>query len=226
MNLSKVGELLEDGGVAERNVDHAVVSKSRHGGDAGGFLSSTWRSSGDEETSVLAPERAVLPLTILLEMFLNAHVNGRVSYLATSLVPESLELRREVTVTGGDTEEETIVLLENVRVGEDLRVVLAHFLRASWLSWAVLPCDRSAQWERTSSGGPPWEESPQPGKGRRSHQLSRYHEPQPQQGYGRGRTWSTIAPPCQIQSLRREPDLSPAGVVVYSRRQWRCGDHG
>lgn len=35
------------------------------------------------------------------------------------LVPEGLELSRVVAVSGGNTEEETIVLLESLGVGED-----------------------------------------------------------------------------------------------------------
>lgn len=42
--------------------------------------------------------------------------------VAYSLVPEGLELSGPVTVSGGDTEEETVVLLEGLGVGED-RVV-------------------------------------------------------------------------------------------------------
>jgi hypothetical protein len=78
VNSIEGGELLEDSGVSERNVDHAVVSKGAHGSNAGGLLTATETCGGNEETSVLAPEGAVLPLT-------------------TGLVPEYLELSGEVT---------------------------------------------------------------------------------------------------------------------------------
>lgn len=50
---------------------------------------------------------------------------GTVLPLATSLVPEGLPLGREVTITGRDTEEEGIVLLESGRVleGRDAAVL-------------------------------------------------------------------------------------------------------
>lgn len=99
-DFSEVGLDFKGGLVTERDVDDAVVGESAHGGDASGLLAATDGSSADEETGVLAPERTVLPL-------------------ATSLVPESLELRGVVAVTGGDTEEEGVVLLEDLRVGED-----------------------------------------------------------------------------------------------------------
>jgi hypothetical protein len=40
-------------------------------------------------------------------------------HVAYSLVPEGLELSGPVAVSGGDTEEDTIVLLEGLGVGED-----------------------------------------------------------------------------------------------------------
>ena len=76
-----------------------MVSQGRHGGNDSALLSTTWSSSGDEDTSVLAPIPAVRPL-------------------ASSRVPESLPLGREVTITGGDAEKERIVLLERCGVGD------------------------------------------------------------------------------------------------------------
>jgi len=76
-----------------------VVSKSAHAGNHRALLPTTWRRSADEHASVLTPVRARLPL-------------------CTGLVPERLELSRVVAVTGRDTEEEGIVLLERLRVGE------------------------------------------------------------------------------------------------------------
>ena len=97
MDLTQVGQLTEGGLVAQRNVDQAVVSKSAHGSKASGLLATTLGTGRDEQTSVLAPVAATGPDT-------------------TGLVPESLPLGGEVTVAGGDTEEESIVFGEVGRI--------------------------------------------------------------------------------------------------------------
>jgi len=80
-DLTQVCEDVEGGLVAERDVDEAVVRQSGHGGDGRALLPTTLGASGDEEAGVLAPEGTSLPL-------------------ATSLVPEGLELSREVACPG------------------------------------------------------------------------------------------------------------------------------
>jgi len=81
--------------VPKRNEDHSVVSQSRHGICTSHLLSTTWGGTRDKETNVLPSEATGSPET-------------------TGLVNEGLPLAREVTVTGGDTEEEGIVLCELV----------------------------------------------------------------------------------------------------------------
>ena len=98
VDLLKIGQLSEGGLVAQRNVDEAVVDESRHGGDGGGLLATTEGAGADEHTSILAPEGALLPLL-------------------AGLVPEGLELGGEVAVTGGDTEEDGIVVKESLVAG-------------------------------------------------------------------------------------------------------------
>lgn len=95
VDLLKVGQLSESSLVAERNVDEAVVNQSGHAGDGGGLLATTEGTGADEHAGVLAPEAALLPLL-------------------AGLVPEGLELGREVSVTGGNTEEDTV---EGLKLG-------------------------------------------------------------------------------------------------------------
>lgn len=103
VDLLEVGELRKYGLVAQGNVDEAVVGQSRHGGDGCGLLAAAEGTGADEETGVLAPEGALLPLL-------------------ASLVPEGLELGREVAVAGGDAEEDGVVRLEIGGVVQDRNV--------------------------------------------------------------------------------------------------------
>ena len=96
VDLVQVGQLTEGGLVAQRNVDQAVVGKSTHGSESSGLLATTQGTGRDEETGVLAPVATSGPDT-------------------TGLVPEGPPLSGEVTVAGGDTEEESIVSGELVR---------------------------------------------------------------------------------------------------------------
>lgn len=89
VNLVQVAQLGEDGLVAQGNVDEAVVSESAHRGKSSGLLTTTLGTGGDEETGVLAPVATRAPD-------------------ATGLVPEGLPLSREVTVTGRDTEQNSV----------------------------------------------------------------------------------------------------------------------
>jgi hypothetical protein len=100
VDLIEVGQVGECVLVAEGNVDEAVVSKGAHGGDAGRLLATTLGAGADEQTGVLAPVGAVGPLL-------------------ARVVKESLPLRGEVAVAGGDTEEDGVVLLEGGGVGQE-----------------------------------------------------------------------------------------------------------
>lgn len=100
VNLVQIGKVGECGLVAQWHVDEAVVGEGAHGSQAGALLATTLSTGGDEETSVLAPEASLLPLL-------------------ASPVPESLELGGEVSVTGRDTEEDTVELLEDRGVLKD-----------------------------------------------------------------------------------------------------------
>lgn len=64
-DLGEVSKSTEDSLVAEGNEDHAVVNEGRHGADDGGLLTTAGGASGNEGTSVLAPEGTVLPLATL-----------------------------------------------------------------------------------------------------------------------------------------------------------------
>lgn len=102
-NLSQGGHLGESLGVTEGNVDDAVVGKGGEGVHGSALLTSTNTGGRDEDTGVLAVEASGGPDL-------------------TGAVPEGLPLCGEVAVTGGDTEEECVVLLEDVGVGEGLDV--------------------------------------------------------------------------------------------------------
>lgn len=93
-NLREVSQLAESLGITEGNVDDAVVGEGGDGVLSSGLLTTTLRSGRDEDTSHLAPEATGSPL-------LAGHV------------PEGLPLGGEVSVTGGDTQKEGIVALED-----------------------------------------------------------------------------------------------------------------
>ena len=105
VHFVQVGELPEDGLVAQGDVDHAMMGECAHGGDAGGLLAASQSGGGDEEADVFAPEAALLPL-------------------ASGTVEEGLPLGGEVAVASGDPEEDTVVLLKLVgRDDGDFRVL-------------------------------------------------------------------------------------------------------
>lgn len=58
VDLGQVGDVGEGLGVAEGDVDDAVVSQGGHGGEGSGLLTTAGGSSGDEETGLLAPVAA------------------------------------------------------------------------------------------------------------------------------------------------------------------------
>lgn len=72
------------------------MGEGRETGNDGRLLATTGGTGGDEDTGVLARK-------------------GTGGPKAASCVPEGLELGGEVTVTGGDTEEETTTLLVSRR---------------------------------------------------------------------------------------------------------------
>lgn len=99
MDLREVGELTERVLVSERNEGETVVSQSAHGSNGSRFLTTTGGTSGDEDTGRLAPVTTAGPD-------------------ATGLVPEGLPLGGEVTVTGGDTEEDGVVFEKSLGLSD------------------------------------------------------------------------------------------------------------
>ena len=87
--LVQSGQVGEGFRVAEGHVDDAVVSEGAHGSQRGRLLASSHRGGGEEEAGVLAPVAAARPVL-------------------ACRVPECLPLGREVAVTGGDAEEESL----------------------------------------------------------------------------------------------------------------------
>jgi hypothetical protein len=134
VHLGDVGELAENGLVAQGHVEETVVGESAHGGNGGALLATAETSGGDEETGVFALEREREKVSSMLRMgtrgalFSEGKWEQGTNPEATSRpllaggVPKSLPLGREVSVTGRDAEEEGIVLLELGRVGEGLDV--------------------------------------------------------------------------------------------------------
>ena len=92
-NLGDIGQDGESVLVSEGNEDETEVSKGAHGGDSSRLLTSSHGSSGDEQSSVLAGECTLLPQS-------------------TGGVDERLELAGEVSVTGGDAEDDTVIVRE------------------------------------------------------------------------------------------------------------------
>lgn len=100
VDLGQVGQLGKGVGVAQGDVDDAVVGEGGQGGDGGGLLAAAEGGGGDEEAGELAVEGTLLPL-------------------GTGVVPEGLPLGGEVSVPGGDTDQEGIVLGQLGWVVED-----------------------------------------------------------------------------------------------------------
>ena len=89
VDLVQVGQHAKRSLVAKGNVDETVVHKRAHAGNGSRLLATAQGARRNEDTGVLSPEGALLPLL-------------------ACLVPEGLELGGEVAVTGGDTEEDTV----------------------------------------------------------------------------------------------------------------------
>lgn len=134
VDLVQVGHEGEGLGVAEGDVDDAVVGESGHGGDGGGFLAAAHGGGGDEETGHLAPEAAAGPEAAgLVPESLDIGVSFWFFSLFTTcieikkldgekgetMLTSYLPLGREVAVTSGNADEEGIVLLQCGRIFED-----------------------------------------------------------------------------------------------------------
>lgn len=89
--------------VSKRHIDEAVVSERRHGSNGGGFLTASLSAGGDEKPGELLSIRSLGPLL-------------------ASLVPEGLPLGGEVSVSSGNSKQDSVVFLEHSRVGENLDV--------------------------------------------------------------------------------------------------------
>jgi hypothetical protein len=120
-NLREIGKDWEDSLVAQWHVDDTMMGQSRHGSDASALLATTESTCAHEQTGILAPESTLLPL-------------------ATSRIPEGLPLSWEIAVSGGDAEEEGIVLLKLAWVLDGWDAVVlwwsVHLLED--LSWECL----------------------------------------------------------------------------------------
>ena len=90
---------MESGRVSQGHVDDAVVSKGAHRRQRRALLSSTLGGGRDEDAGVFAVVATGLPLL-------------------AGVIPKGLPLRGEVAETGGDSEQEGVVFLELVGVGE------------------------------------------------------------------------------------------------------------
>lgn len=95
MNLCQVGQLRECLGVSKRDKDNAVVGQGADGVGDGGLLPSSRCASGNEDTSIFVGEATGGPKP-------------------AGSIPEGLPLSGEVTVAGGDTEEEGVEVLKFV----------------------------------------------------------------------------------------------------------------
>lgn len=93
MDLLQVGQQRENSLVAQGDVDPAVMRERAHRRKGSRLLTTTQSAGRDEQTRVLAPETTAGPD-------------------AAGLVPEGLPLRGEVTVPGGNAEQDGVVLLQ------------------------------------------------------------------------------------------------------------------
>lgn len=116
-DLGQVGEQGEGGLISKWDVDDTVMSQCAQSIDNSGFLSSSWGRGRDKDAGIFTPVASALPL-----------LAGR--------IPECLPLRREISVAGGNTEQEAVVRLEGIGGGErDIGVLGGgvhlgkHFLR-------------------------------------------------------------------------------------------------
>lgn len=98
VDLANVHELAGGLGVAEGDVDEAVVGEGAHGGNGRRLLSAAQGARGHEQAGELAVVEAVGPLS-------------------AGAVPERFPLGGEVAVAGGDAHEDGVVLLELLGAG-------------------------------------------------------------------------------------------------------------
>lgn len=98
-DFRNIGELGEGLGISKGNVDDSVVCHGRHSGNDRALLSTTRGTGRDEDTGVFA-------------------IISTGSPLAASGIPERLPLSWEVTITGGNANEERIVALEGLGIDD------------------------------------------------------------------------------------------------------------
>ena len=169
VNLIEVGQLAKDGLVTQRDIDHAVMSEGAHGSKASGLLTTALSTSGDEETSVLAPVATGGPDS-------------------TGGIPESLPLSREVTIAGGDTEQNTVILRE--LLGSDGRVL--GLGRGVHLGQNLLRKSLGNPAGVVSGDEPKAINGEHTGRCRPGHQQPQYPSSQPRPSSGCGRRASTV----------------------------------
>lgn len=98
-NLGQIGQQGKGGFVSQRHIDDAVMGQCAQRGNDGGFLSPSRGSGGDEDAGKLAPIASRLPL------------------LAGG-IPKGLPLGGEVSVAGGDAQQESVIAFEDLRRDE------------------------------------------------------------------------------------------------------------
>lgn len=96
VDFREVSELAKSSSIPKRNVDDAMVSQGRHCSDVGALLSTTVSCSRDEDAAVFAPVFSSCPLL-------------------TRGVPKCLPLSWEITISGWDANEESVVRFKNGR---------------------------------------------------------------------------------------------------------------
>ena len=101
MDLVEVRQQREDGLVAQRDVDPAVVGKSAHCSDRSRLLTTARSTCGHENARVLAPKATTGPDT-------------------TCLVPKCLPLGGEVAIASRDTKQDGVVLKELARLSNGI----------------------------------------------------------------------------------------------------------
>jgi len=131
--------------IPQRNIDHPMSSKRRHSRQRGSLLSTTLRSSANEQPNILTPEATRRPLL-------------------AGCIPEGLPLCREISEPGGDAEEERVVFLKGggvysriggfgtcVKLGENFfwecladsedikREIVCYLVRTYWKISASIP---------------------------------------------------------------------------------------
>lgn len=158
-DLRMVGENGESVLIAQRNEDHSVVDKGRHGVRGSDFLSTTLGTGGDENTDVFACgiiRKIIIKDPTHVESESKHTVKGTLCPEAASSVDECLPLAREVTITSGDTKEEGVVFRQLVGFDDGVPTLLrgVHFCKNVGTESLGDPMSNSATNSNVCSGNP------------------------------------------------------------------------